>query len=265
MIMITETTTETTTEIDARAERVGTMRMAIASFGEEADLHEIWCEVASRQDEESGREHSADFRAEADEAKGFIDEVPDEADEDFLDRLAEAVESAASEWTGADWTVEGLPLDGERAADWVPAAQAVQVAGRLGDLPRQIGGISRRTLLLHAMEEEDDAADPPPGGSTLGEWSQAARDAWGPGGPSRLLHAAIDLITRSADWLTSVEADASAAAVEGRAALAAAQKGELEQALQHAESACYIERQYGDCPCWRPVRALIRERIRAQD
>ena len=188
-----------------------------------------------------------------------------EADEAFIDRLAEAVDDAAAEWIGCDWTVEGLPLDGERAADWVPAAQAVQVAGRLGDLPRQIGGISRRTLLLHAMDEEDDAADPPPRGSTLGEWSQAARDAWGPGGPSRLLHAAIDMIQRSAEWLTDVDADAEAAAVEGRAALDAARRGEMERALHLAESACYIEAQYGDCPAWRPVRALIRERIRAQD
>lgn len=187
-----------------------------------------------------------------------------EADEDFLDRLAEAVENAA-EWVGADWTVEGIPLVGERAVDWVPAAQAVQIAARLGDIPWEIGGFSRREILIHAMDEEDPEAEAPPRGSTLGDWAQAAREAWGAGGPGRLLHAVRDLISRSAEWLTEVEGAAEQAADEGRAALDAARRGEMERALHLAESACYIEAQYGDCPAWRPVRALLRERIRAQD
>ncbi len=66
-------------------------------------------------------------------------------------------------------------------------------------------------------------------------------------------------------WLREVECRAAAAEEEGQAAIIAVRAGNLEMALTHAQQACSLEQEYGDCPTWRPLRAAIEAAIEDRD
>lgn len=64
------------------------------------------------------------------------------------------------------------------------------------------------------------------------------------------------------EWLRGVESAAVSAEEDGEAAITAVRAGDLAQALRHVESACSRERNYGDCPTWRPLRDAIESVIK---
>lgn len=67
------------------------------------------------------------------------------------------------------------------------------------------------------------------------------------------------LVERVDTYLDKVKDDAAEAQSEADSAIEAAREGNLGLALDHAQRACNIEANYGDCPTWRAFRDAIEE------
>jgi len=168
-----------------------------------------------------------------------------------MDKLREAVD-ASSQWSGCDWKTQhgrtGIDLDG------VSAVSAGARAEELDDLASWMrdGGIV--SLDDDAMDEyaESDVTSLRSARDEL-----RSREDIEEGRPEVLAQVLAADWRSAAEWLAEVEGAARLAEENGRAALAAAERGEWKEALEKAECAAEQERHYGDAHCWGGLAALV--------
>lgn len=175
-----------------------------------------------------------------------------------MDELKKAVEEARDGWTGCGWTTQhglcNLDLDGVTAEQADEAAEtwrglAEWLESLAADEP---GGVSAETLLnpLDAAQyrairgakaqladtfDDENHGWPWVAGCLADDWKSAA------------------------EWLHEVEDAARTAGDHGAACVAAAERGDWQNAYEEAEEAAALERPYGDTPSWGPVRDAVRD------
>lgn len=151
------------------------------------------------------------------------------------DPIEAAYRDSQGRWAGVDWTTDygpwGWDLDGYSAQDLETLAKEFKATG---EIPFEWGPSDNLGTLIDTEDET-------------------------------LRQIVLEELRDAADYLDSVASDAAAAEEAGAEAIAAVRKGDLDTALQHAEYACGIEGQYGDCPVWRGLRSAIEQAIEERD
>ena len=150
-------------------------------------------------------------------------------------QIMQAYQEARGKWTGITWTTDegpwGWDLEGYSAEQLKTLAEKFEAGA---EIPFRWGPSDNLGTLIDTDE-------------------QTLRDI-----------VATEL-RNGAEYVAQVAADAAAAEEAAKAAIQAVRKGDLDTALQHAEYACGIEGQYGDCPVWRGLRSAIEQAIEERD
>ena len=190
-----------------------------------ADVRHEWTAAARRLLREEARDGGLD--PDDPEIAAEIDRVIDAAV--WTDPIETTYEDCQGGWAGVDWTCPHGPwevdLDGKDADELRAIADRV-AAGEETEEDRQ-----------HLPERV---------------WSGDRADI-------------VDWLRDAADYLDDVAASATSAEEAGEEAIEAVRQGDLDAALEHAERACRIERQYGDCPVWGTLRSAIEQAIEDRD